>query len=419
MSESAMRLNESKPLPQGWQLVKLQELIEDAQPGFACGEHVGTGGTIQLRMNNISSHGQIDLSSTLRVPATSEQIRKYQLQPGDVIFNNTNSVELVGKTALFCEEKEAFLYSNHLTRLRPRKQILAPAFLTFWLQLCWYRHLFQQLCNRWIGQAAVQREKLLALKIPLPPLPEQKQISANLQELIEEVKRARTACEAQLEAARALSSAYLHFVFESDEAKKWDRKKLGEVLELHDNGLWGFQDSENGIPVIRSTNFQNSGHISIDDIIRVQPNIQIIKDKKLQKGDILLERSGGGPKQPVGRVVLFDLEGEFYFGNFISRLRCKVDVESRFLFFYLFYLHMKGVTLTLQDQTTGIRNLRFVEYLQLPIPIPNIAVQHRITSELKDKITYLERLKAIIEKQLDVIETLPQAILRKAFSGEL
>jgi type I restriction enzyme S subunit len=80
---------------------------------------------------------------------------------------------------------------------------------------------------------------------------------------------------------------------------------------------------------------------------------------------------------------------------------------------------MKGVTLSFQDQTTGIRNLRFGEYLQLPIPIPNLDIQNRLGLSLKDRIANAEKFKASIEKQLEAIKALPQAILRKAFRGEL
>jgi type I restriction enzyme S subunit len=117
--------------------------------------------------------------------------------------------------------------------------------------------------------------------------------------------------------------------------------------------------------------------------------------------------------------VLFDLDGEFYFGNFISRLRCKSEIEPEFVFYQLFFLHLKGLTLSLQDQTTGIRNLRFSEYLKLPILVPALDIQRHIVAELSEKMAGAERLKATIEKQLETIKALPQAILRKAFSGEL
>ena len=164
-----------------WQKKKIGEVIREALPGFACGRRAGVEGVFQLRMNNISSEGRIDLSSLIKVPATQKQIDKYLLLPGDVIFNNTNSTELVGKSALFNEEEGVYVYSNHLTRLRTVSTLLSSGYLTLWLHLLWVRRVFESICNRWIGQAAVQRDKLLNLEIPLPPLPKQKRVVSEMQ----------------------------------------------------------------------------------------------------------------------------------------------------------------------------------------------------------------------------------------------
>jgi type I restriction enzyme S subunit len=80
--------------------VPLGELIAEAQPGFACGDR-DPNGVIQLRMNNVTTDGLMDWSDFIRVPATTEQIERYRLLTGDVLFNNTNSAELVGKSAVF------------------------------------------------------------------------------------------------------------------------------------------------------------------------------------------------------------------------------------------------------------------------------------------------------------------------------
>lgn len=176
INNSATR-NPNSALPRSWRWVRLGEVIQEVQPRFACGKRADTDGYIQLRMNNISSRGQVDLSSVLRVPATQGQVDKCRLVSGDIIFNNTNSVDLVGKAALFNEEKGLFLYSNHLTQLRTMPGYLDPVYFVSWLQLQWYRRVFEMICNRWIGQAAVQRDKLLNLKIPLAPLHEQKRIA--------------------------------------------------------------------------------------------------------------------------------------------------------------------------------------------------------------------------------------------------
>jgi len=73
---------EERSLSKGWKWVRLGEVIKEALPGFACGKRAGPEGFIQLRMNNISSNGHLDLSSVLRIPATKKQVEKYQLLPG-------------------------------------------------------------------------------------------------------------------------------------------------------------------------------------------------------------------------------------------------------------------------------------------------------------------------------------------------
>jgi type I restriction enzyme S subunit len=208
MTESSALDQTTNPrdLPQGWQLAHLRDVISEAQGGFASGERDAEG-TVQLRMNNVSSLGKFDWSSYIRVPATSAQIGQFQLRPGDVLFNNTNSVELVGKSALFEGYPEPVTFSNHFTRLRTDKRQLDPAYLRLWLQLQWSRGLFADICNRWIGQAAVQRDKLLALTIPLPTLSEQRLIAALLTDQLAAVDRARTATQAQLDAAQTLRFA--------------------------------------------------------------------------------------------------------------------------------------------------------------------------------------------------------------------
>ena len=83
--------------------------------------------------------------------------------------------------------------------------------------------------------------------IPLPPLPEQKRIATRIQESLQEVKHARTACEKQLEAAKAIPAAYLRQVFEGEEAKKWERKRLGEMCQINPSRPKNFHRSPDSL----------------------------------------------------------------------------------------------------------------------------------------------------------------------------
>ncbi len=381
-----------EPLKEDWRWVKLGEVIQEALAGFACGKRAGSDGFIQLRMNNISSHGQIDLSSILRVPATQEQVKKYRLVPGDVIFNNTNSVELVGKTALFNESEGIFLYSNHLTRLRSVPKILDTNYLALWLQLQWYQRVFEITCNRWIGQAAVQREKLLDFKIPLPPLLEQKRIATKVQKLMEEVGRARAACEKQLEAAKALPSAHLRAVFESDEAKKWERRRLGEVCEFeYGSGLPDRDRLGGSFPV-----FGSNGVIG-------HHNVPITKGPT-----VVIGRKGSIGQVNYSEVPCWPIDTTYYIDA------SKTNHDLIWLYWLLRWLQLDSL-----NKATGVPGLNREDAYKLIVPLPSIPVQRNIATQLKEKMVHIEHLQSVIQNQQSAFDALPRAILRKAFRGEL
>jgi len=199
-------------LPKGWRWVKLGEVMENAVSGFACGER-HPDGVIQLRMNNIDTRGNFVWTDFLRVPASAQMVNAYALQIGDVLFNNTNSTELVGKSAIFRGHSETVVFSNHFTRLRPKRDALFPEFLADWLIHQWQLGLFANICNRWIGQSAVKPAKLLSLDLPLPPLSEQKRIAAVLNEQMAAVERARMAAVEELETINRLPAALLRRAF--------------------------------------------------------------------------------------------------------------------------------------------------------------------------------------------------------------
>src|SRR5437868_4370952 len=127
-----VHLQDNVRLPAGWQWADLGEVIIEAQSGFASGTR-DLKGTIQLRMNNVDTWGNLVWDKFIRVPADQDAISKYQLLEGDVVFNNTNSVELVGKSALFSGYSEPVLYSNHFTRIRVAADRLESAYLAMWL----------------------------------------------------------------------------------------------------------------------------------------------------------------------------------------------------------------------------------------------------------------------------------------------
>jgi type I restriction enzyme S subunit len=161
-----------------WQTRSLKDWGMKPQTGFASGKHnLAATGVPHLRPMNVNRLGQIDLGEVKYVSADAGQ---HRLLPGDVLFNNTNSDVLVGKTALFDREGE-YAFSNHMTRLRFPGELIDSRFMALKLHSLWQKGLFKSICNNHVSQASVSIKMLEELEIALPPLSIQKGILERLE----------------------------------------------------------------------------------------------------------------------------------------------------------------------------------------------------------------------------------------------
>ncbi len=200
----------------------------------------------------------------------------------------------------------------------------------------------------------------------------------------------------------------------------WEIKKLGEIAEFY-NGLWtGKKPPFINVGVIRNTNFTKDCELDDSDIVYLDVEKSQYIKRKLQYGDIILEKSGGGPKQPVGRVVVFNKEsGDYSFSNFTSAIRVnKLFVDFHYLHKYLFYSYINGITETMQSHSTGIRNLKFDEFKAILIPLPPLPEQQRIVAILDEAFTAIAKAKANAEQNLKNAKELFESYLQSVFENK-
>lgn len=200
----------------------------------------------------------------------------------------------------------------------------------------------------------------------------------------------------------------------------WEIKKLGEVCDIF-NGLWkGKKPPYVEVGVIRNTNFKKDGFLDDSEIAYLPVEIKQYEQKKLKFGDIILEKSGGGPKQPVGRIALFKkMAGEFSFSNFTSAIRIlnKNILNFNFLHRFLYFKYISGETELMQRRSTGIRNLQLKEYKEIEIPIPPLSEQKRIVKILDGVFENIERAKENTEKNLQNARELFESYLQSVFAN--
>jgi type I restriction enzyme, S subunit len=192
----------------------------------------------------------------------------------------------------------------------------------------------------------------------------------------------------------------------------WDAKPLRTLTSEQFSGDWGDDEGEQAVSVLRSTNFTNEGQLDFSDVAtRYFPKSKA-EQFSLSKGDLLVERSGGGPDQPVGRVGFIerDMPGSTV-SNFVQVLRPDPGkVDAAFLGWALFELQRTGIIERVQQQSTQMRNLNWRDYQRLLLPWPEPGEQGRIAAALELADDAIIKAKAALEAMRELKRSMMNAV---------
>ena len=392
----------------------LGDLLTEARSGFASGER-DPDGVVQLRMNNVGRNGEFIWDSFLRVPADSELIESYSLQPGDVLFNNTNSTELVGKSALFTGYSEPVVFSNHFTRLRTAAEKLDPGYLARWLNHQWRSKVFENLCNRWVGQSAIQLDALLPLELPLPPLSRQREIVARLDAQLAATARARAAVAAQLAEAERLESAFI----EEALAKVADTTvPLGELLASPlRTGLSKptLPDSPYRCLTLAAV---RDGLLKLDASKPVEMTAEESQRHTVRPDAFYIVR-GNGNRSLVGRGALPPADASSYpaFPDLLFEVRPDhARLDRNYLRWVWDSRFVREQIESAAATAAGIYKINQKNLSAITLPLPPLYVQTAVAGALSRRCGHVAALRTRLAARLAELDRLPAALLRTAFA---
>ena len=185
------------------------------------------------------------------------------------------------------------------------------------------------------------------------------------------------------------------------------------------SGEWGNDDTEGtGIPVLRTTNFTNDGIINFDSVVTRSIPKKDLTQKYLRTGDIIIEKSGGSDKQPVGRVVYYDgPESTYLFNNFTGVLRVQDTSRwlPRYVFYALFANYLQGGTRRYENRTTGLHNLQTDQYVADMQIIEASLAQQQECIRLLDSVAHLISLR---KQQIALLDELVKARFVELFGDQ-
>lgn len=425
-----------------FKLTSIGSVVVDMQSGFGAGKGDQASeedGIIHIRPTNIDNEGNLIFEKNVYVPSN---LKKQMLSKGDVLFNNTNSQELVGKTAILREERDLF-FSNHITRIRVDQQRIIPEFIWIILNLYQQEKIFYSICTNWNNQSGVGLELLKSLKIPLPPMEVQREIV----ELYTKAQVEKQAKEAQAKALLDSIDSYLldqlginlpkkqdnqserfylgnvssllgerydpyyhkpYFekAFDALRESKYKLHILREISSVITSGITplsggdAYTNSEEGVAFIRSGDIDIDGDILFDDLLYIKPEIhnKKMKSSKVYDNDIMIAIVGA----TIGQVGIYHSNKEANINQAIALVRLKGVINHEYIK-EVIKSAIGQLNLDRLKRPVARANINLEEIASIMIPIPPIEKQNEIAD-------YISQIRAKAKQlQAEALQTLATA----------
>lgn len=207
----AMDTTELADLPEGWEWTTVGDAASEVRYGTSAKTHENSDGIPVLRMGNIVD-GKLDFRSLKFLDRDHPEFPELLLKYNDILFNRTNSAELVGKSAVYRGNVPECSYASYLIRVRLIKEYF-PDLLVYYINSVHGRAWVRSVVNQQVGQANVNGTKLKALTIPVPPTAEQERIVAEVERRMSVIDQLEATVDTNLKRAESLRQSILRQAF--------------------------------------------------------------------------------------------------------------------------------------------------------------------------------------------------------------
>ena len=401
-------------VPDGWRAATLGELAVQARPGFASGKHSRIEGGVQhLRPMNITRLGRLDLADAKYVEDTSDR----RVALNDVIFINTNSPALIGKTALITAEGAGLAYSNHMTRLRmPREGDLLPAYLGLFLHHLWEKRYFESICSNHVNQASVGARKLLETPVSFPPLPEQRRIVELVEEHMAHLDAADASLASAEQRARALTASSRANLVSEGQRLGVDSTVGAHSTEVAYGSSSKTSDASDGVPVLRMGNIQD-GQLDWSSLKYLPRDHAEFPKLLLRDGDLLFNRTNSA--ELVGKSAVFRGERSASYASYLIRVRFDDTVLPEWANLCINSPQGRAHVKSVLAQQVGQANVNGTKLKAFPLPVPPVEDQRRLLESADRARQEALRTTQTTHTTRRRSAALRRAVLTAAFSGHL
>lgn len=420
-------------IPGDWVWTRLGEISLDPQYGWTTSA-TSEGEVRLLRTTDITA-GQIDWSSVPYCKETPADLEKYLIRDGDIVISRAGSV---GFSHLIKNPEKA-VFASYLIRFKP---LIVHEYLAHFLKSQIYWDAISE-SSSGIAIPNVNASKLKQISIPVAPLPEQQRIAEKLESLLGKIKEAKALLDEVPQILQNFRQSVLAAACSGRLTENWRREHPDEkssfitqrqgqghqifeipetwaVITVKDVSTkieYGYTASSNKSPVgpklLRITDIQD-GKVNWEDV----PYCEIEERKKvrflLAPGDIVFARTGA----TTGKSFIIEECPDAVFASYLIRIKPGSQIIPKYMYFFFqseFYWKQ------IYENLSGIAqpNCNATKLSLVNLPHPSLSEQEEIVRFIESLFDKADDLEAQYKTAMELIESLPEVILSKAFRGEL
>ncbi|WP_187424219.1 restriction endonuclease subunit S, partial [Campylobacter concisus] len=383
-------MSEFKNLPSGWKVVRLGDVFEKSFYGTSKTTSIN-GKYPVLRMGNMQN-GTLDLRDLVYIDLEENEFEKYRLHKGDILLNRTNSHSLVGKVSLFDLDGD-YLTASYLVAFRPNLKVLNPTFSNNLLNTIRYQEKIRTIATKGVSQSNINPTSFKnIIKIPLPPLDEQKKIAEILSTWDEAINLTINLIESKKQFKKALMQNLLTAKIRFPQFKgEWKEIKLGNFLEEKS------ERNTKNIDLILSVTNKFGFVTQVEYFDKSVASDNTANYKIVRKGNFAYNPS----RINVGSIALLESYEIGILSPMYVVFECLKNLDNRFLKFW-FQSHSFMGNLFKYLAGSVRESLNFNDMKTISIKLPNLKEQQKIAEVLTacdDEINLLNLKLENLKKQ--------------------
>jgi len=398
----------------GWITKRLGEVAK-TQYGLSEPMNEDGKGFKIFRMGEVQDGQLIDTGRMKFANISRVEFEKYRLRLGDVLFNRTNSFELVGKTGIFALTGD-YCFASYLVRLNLDRKAVLPEFLNYFMNSDVFQTSVKEKASQSINQANINATILSNELIRFPEsLAEQRRIVGILDEAFEGIATAKANAEKNLQNAGALFESHLQAVF-TQRGDGWHDAQLDDLTEPESPITYGVvkPGDEGDIRFVRGGDLVR-GKIRLDQLRTITRSVSDQYRRTLLRGGELLICLVGQPGQVA--VAPDELSGA-NIARQVGLIRLKKSMNAEFVRYFL-QSAPGAEALGARESGSVQQVINLGELRHLSVPFPQLDEQNDIVGKLDEAGAETQRLESLYQRKLAALDELKKSLLHRAFSGQL